>query len=108
MLAHGDRLPECHIPSDQNDSVVFCQTPEPNGTKKWTGWTWLTPSNYATLPGNMDEATLSKFILTTMDTARKVDVSRLLSTQSFSQLLTSNQQVLSGDFPVKAVTKILG
>ena len=55
MLAHADRLPECHIPSDQNDSVVFCHTPEPNGTKKWTGWARLTPSNYPTLPGNMDE-----------------------------------------------------
>ena len=33
LLAHGDRLPECHILSDQNDFVLFCHTPKPNGTK---------------------------------------------------------------------------
>ena len=33
LLAHCDRLPECHILSDQNDFVLFCHTPKPNGTK---------------------------------------------------------------------------
>lgn len=104
VLAHADRLPECQIVSDKNKSNIFCHTSAVDGTMKWTGWAWLTPSDYAALPENTDEAALEQVLLTSAEADQIGAVPRLLSTQSFTELLTSNHQVLSGDFPVRLLT----
>lgn len=103
LLAHADRLPACTIPTDTQASVIFTHASEPDDDRTWTGWALLTPADYAALPGDTDESGLAD-VLMRIETAQSTEVPHLLSARSFDLLLSSNRQVLSGDFPVRLLT----
>lgn len=104
LLAHADRLPRVPLEhmkatSSLRAPTVVCWRQEAASLPEaqvWTGWAWLSDYFLAHLPSDGDESAVGAHLLAV---ARQqgtiIEVSQLLSVQSYEELLAAQRAVLS-------------
>lgn len=117
LIVHADRLPCVQLAPDGSAPQVsaprlFCwrdpAAADATESLQWTGWAWLPRPVLANLPGELDERTLAAHLMTlargTFVNDALVEVPKLLSVQSYNDLLTAHHLVLNKEFSGLLVT----
>lgn len=104
LLVHADRLPMVDIKdsmpcSHGNKLVLYCLddiSGQNNKTPKWSGWGWLPRESLTDFSDDVDERVLFDRLMALPDSKRKlVNVSKVLSVESCSELISAQYKVLS-------------